>query len=53
MNSDNYECIECGCIFTVVFEHEDTEDEVMYCPNCGSELEDELDESFYEDEDEL
>lgn len=48
-----YECIECGCLFNVKMVHEDSEDEVLYCVNCGTELEDELDENFFEDEDDL
>lgn len=48
-----YECIECGSLFNVKMVHEDSEDEVLYCVSCGSELGDELDENFYIDEDDL
>ena len=48
-----HECIECGCHFNVKMVHEDSEDEVIYCVNCGSELDDDLDENFYDDEDYL
>lgn len=47
------ECIECGCSFKVTMQYDEAEDVVAYCPNCGTELEDELDENFYEDEDDL
>ena len=50
---NEFECIECGCLFNVSMAHEDSEDTVAYCVNCGSELEDDLDENFYEDEDDL
>lgn len=49
MNTE-YECIECGCLFHASMVHEDSEDRVAFCINCGAELEDELDENFYEDD---
>jgi DNA-directed RNA polymerase subunit RPC12/RpoP len=48
--SNDYECIECGCQFIAEMMHADSEDRVVYCVNCGTELEDELDENFYEDD---
>jgi len=50
---NEFECIECGCLFNVQMVHEDSEDEVIYCVNCGSELGDRLDENLFEDEDDL
>lgn len=51
--NDDYECIECGCMFDVKFAYAEAEESVAYCVNCGVELEDELDENFYVDEDDL
>ena len=39
-----YECIECGCLFKAKLAHDDSEDDVLYCVNCGTQLEDDLDE---------
>ena len=50
---NEFECIECGCLFKAQMVHEDSEDEVIYCVNCGTELEDQLDVNLFEDEDDL
>jgi len=50
---NEFECIECGFLFKAQMVHEDSEDEVIYCINCGTELEDQLDENLFEDEDDL
>jgi len=50
---NEFECIECGCLYKAQMVHEDSEDEVIYCINCGTELEDQLDENLFEDEDDL
>lgn len=47
-----YECIECGCRFSVEMIYEDAEESVTHCVNCGSQLEDDIDLNI-EDEDEL
>jgi len=41
------ECIDCGAIFYTKFKYEVEEESVVYCVNCGSKLEDDLDENFY------
>lgn len=47
-----YECIECGCLFKAKLVHSESEDQVLFCVNCGSELEDKLDDNFYDNLDE-
>jgi len=49
---NEYECIECGCRFSVEMAFEDAEEQVKYCVNCGTQLEDDIDLND-EDEDEL
>ena len=44
------ECIDCGAIFTTKFKYEEEEEKVVFCVNCGSKLEDDLDENFYNEE---
>lgn len=42
------ECIECGAQFEVeIIIAEDT-DRAIHCPICGEQLEDNLDENFYQ-----
>lgn len=45
------ECNYCGCQFAVKFE--DGDDEVIYCPACGTEMDDEYEddeEDYYEED---
>lgn len=45
---NEHECIECGSQFGVKFVHDETEDKVNYCVNCGELLED-IEELDFED----
>ena len=42
------ECIECGAQFEVELINAEDTDRVAYCPVCGEQLEDDLDENFYQ-----
>jgi predicted nucleic acid-binding Zn ribbon protein len=46
--SSSHECTECGAQFTVKNIHEDADDEVEFCPMCGEELQDPLDENLFD-----
>ncbi len=39
-----HECMSCGSIFNLSFEFE--EDKLSYCPSCGNEIEEELNDDF-------
>tara|TARA_B100000683_G_scaffold277722_1_gene338304 strand:+ start:10034 stop:10174 length:141 start_codon:yes stop_codon:yes gene_type:complete len=44
------ECTYCGCQFSVTFE--DGDDEVIFCPACGTEMDEyeEGEEDYYEED---
>lgn len=52
MAVEKYDCSECGGHGKISFKEETRHHEVIYCPHCGSDLENEVAELDFGDEDE-
>jgi hypothetical protein len=46
----HFECVECDAVFKIKYDLDDDYYNVLYCPFCGSEMDDDQRDEYEDDE---
>ena len=46
----HFECVECDAVFNIKYDLDDDYYNVLYCPFCGSEMDDDQRDEYEDDE---